>query len=215
VLVVVALWAGLSFGGAPAQAALPGDNGRLVCEGQRGDPAPGVSRTEVFSINPDGTEETVLTDNLVRDGDPSFSPDGRNIAFESYRGEDGFSEAYRMAADGSDVKQLTTSGDNEDRSTNWSPDGSRITFHSDRDPVAGDVHSFDIYTMNADGSDQRRITNHPVQDSLPAWSPDGTKIAFLSLRDGNFEIYKMNVDGSDVQRLTRIAAGRLPPDLVS
>jgi Tol biopolymer transport system component len=56
--------------------------------------------------------------------------------------------------------------------------------------------------MNADGSDQTRLTNSVAWDEYPAWSPDGTNIAFASLRDGNYEIYVMNADGSNVRRLT-------------
>jgi len=55
------------MGWTPAQAAFPGDNGRIVCEGTRAPDVPGSSRTEVFSVNPDGSDERVLTDNAVRD----------------------------------------------------------------------------------------------------------------------------------------------------
>lgn len=209
-LLGVAVVAGLSSIGAPAQAAFPGINGRLACEGQRNltvpTPAPpGVSATEIFTVNPDGTAETVLTNNTVRDGDPGFSPDGSLISFESF--VDGFSEAYRMASDGSGVTRLTTSGNNEDRGTSWSPDGTKIVFHSTRDPLPAGApagsSTFEIYVMNADGSNQVRLTNNLAQDSLPAWSPDGSKIAFTTNRDGgDFEIYTMNPDGTNVVRLT-------------
>lgn len=60
----------------------------------------------------------------------------------------------------------------------------------------------DIFVMNADGTNLRRLTDHPANDIWPAWSPDGARIAFPSRRDGNFEIYLMNPDGTDLQRLT-------------
>jgi Tol biopolymer transport system component len=56
--------------------------------------------------------------------------------------------------------------------------------------------------MDADGSNLKRLTDHPDDDRWPTWSPDGTRIAFQSDRDGNWEIYLMNADGSGLFRLT-------------
>ena len=56
--------------------------------------------------------------------------------------------------------------------------------------------------MNADGSDQTRLTDNDAWDDRPTWSPDGSRIAFSSERDGNSEIYVMNADGSDQTRFT-------------
>ena len=56
--------------------------------------------------------------------------------------------------------------------------------------------------MNADGSDVRQVTNHPLRNMRPAWSPDGKRIAFTSVRDGNHEIYVSNTDGTDLRRVT-------------
>jgi Tol biopolymer transport system component len=75
--------------------------------------------------------------------------------------------------------------------------GPEIVFQSARDG------NFELYTMNADGSSQRRLTNSPANDITPAWSPDGTTIAFASDRDGNWEVYTIHPDGSNLTRLTR------------
>jgi len=72
----------------------------------------------------------------------------------------------------------------------------KIVFQSNRDG------NYEIYVMNADGTNQTRLTNNAASDFNPAWSPDGTKIVFDSDRDGNFEIYVMNADGTSQTRLT-------------
>lgn len=84
----------------------------------------------------------------------------------------------------------------EDNLPGWSPDGKKIAFTSNRDGAG------DIYVMNSDGSNVRRLTFTPQAESSSVWSPDGTKIVFDSARDGNREIYIMNADGSDQTRLT-------------
>ena len=135
-----------------------------------------------------------LTDHAYSKGIfPSWSPDGRRIAFESSR--DGDWDIYVMNADGKDIMQITDD-DAWDTSPSWSPDGRRIAFVSRRD---GD---FDIYVMNADGSGVVQLTDDDAGDGGPSWSPDGRRIAFTSDRDGDRDIYVMNADGSDVVQLT-------------
>ena len=78
----------------------------------------------------------------------------------------------------------------------WSPDGTRIALHSNRDL------NDEIYTMAADGSDFRRLTREFAPDTMPAWSPDGTTIAFARGDPARSDLYRMDADGSDTVRLT-------------
>ena len=76
------------------------------------------------------------------------------------------------------------------------PAANRIAFASTRD---GDL---EIYMMDADGSNQTRLTNNPANDASPAWSPDGSRITFHSNRGGDSEIWVMDTNGSNQIRLT-------------
>jgi dipeptidyl aminopeptidase/acylaminoacyl peptidase len=77
------------------------------------------------------------------------------------------------------------------------PQKAQIAFYSDRDG------NYEIYVMDADGNNQRNLTNNPAAGDLgPAWSPDGKKIVFTSDRDGNNEIYVMDADANNPRRLT-------------
>jgi Tol biopolymer transport system component len=102
-------------------------------------------------------------------------------------------------ADGSNPVKLTTHQAG-DRSPRWSPDGTEIAFSSNRD---GD---FEIFVMNADGSDERQVTfNTGAHDRIPSWTADATQIVY----DKNFSaIYVVNADGSGSER--KVADGFVP-----
>ncbi len=155
----------------------------------------------IYVMNADGSGQTRLTDNSAIDGAPSWSPDGRRIAFHSDRDDPDRSDDYRIAgiyvmnADGSGQTRLTDNSAT-DASPSWSPDGRRIAFTSYRDGNG------EIYVMNADGSGQTRLTHISATDAAPSWSPDGRRIAFHSNRDWYWEIYVMNADSFGQTRPT-------------
>ena len=145
---------------------------------------------------------TRLTTDPASDFDPTWSPDGRQIAFRSQR--DGNDEIYVMNADGTCQRNLTNDPVN-DWSPAWSPDGTRIAFARffDANPYT------DLAVINVDGSGLRRLTT--ASGEYPGWSPDGARIAFATAWDGNYEIYVMNADGSDQTRLTNNPAYDMSP----
>jgi WD40-like Beta Propeller Repeat len=143
---------------------------------------------------------------------PAWSPDGQAVAFVSNR--DGNPEIYAMNADGSGQTRLTdpsrlASGARaaSNDSPDWSPDGQRIAFASNRSAL----EAWRLYSMRADGSDVQPLTDNPVpwhNERRPAWSRDGTKVAYVSgpgrdIPVTNSEIYVVDADGANERRLTR------------
>jgi TolB protein len=101
---------------------------------------------------------------------------------------------YAMRGDGSAFGQLPQPA--KGAAPDWSPATHRIVFQSVRDGNS------EIYSMNEDGGEVRRLTHHDAADAEPAWSPDGRRIAFVSDRGGGDDVYVMDADGSHVRRLT-------------
>lgn len=100
---------------------------------------------------------------------------------------------FTMDIDGSNKHQVTN-GQSNNSYPDWSPDGSSLSFVSDRDG------NNEIYVMQSDGSEQIRLTQRPGDDLFPDWSPDGSRIAFSSRGEGN-GLYVMDADGSDQTKL--------------
>jgi len=164
---------------------------------------PTSGAAEIYTIDPDGSNLSVLVSDPAIDATPCWSPDGTRIAFESNRTGD--FEIYAADAGGGNVARLTADP-GFDGWPRWSPDGVRIAFHSDR---TGDS---EVYVMDADGSNVVRLTTNPAVDNLPSWSPDGGRIAFQTDRDGNYEVYTMDADGSDPVDLTQDPGGDYAPE---
>ncbi|MEI7686732.1 MAG: hypothetical protein WCL32_17065, partial [Planctomycetota bacterium] len=76
----------------------------------------------------------------------------------------------------------------------------QIAFTSNRDS------NYEIYVMNADGANVRRVTNHPERDDFPCWTPDGKHLLFVGERNGKFDIYKVEAPAENTTAVT----GTLP-----
>jgi Tol biopolymer transport system component len=161
----------------------------------------GGAQTEIFGMNPDGTERVRLThDPEAFDEDPDWSPDGTQIAFVRV-GDLTTPGIYAMNADGSGSRQIVEDPTGPS-SPSWSPDGARIVFESglgEEETGSGDR---DVYAVEIATGDLTRLTTNPARDEYPALSPDGSRIAFTRQRDGEADIYVMDADGSGVSQLS-------------
>ena len=143
--------------------------------------------------------------NLVRltqgeDSAPVWSPDGRYIAFVRQEGDTAsiytISRGDEGGWDGELATERLTPAVADDTAPAWRADSRSLAFVSGRDGNS------EIYTMEADGSNQRRLTRNAAEDLGPVWSPDGEQIAFVTYLYGAAEILVMNADGSGQRRLT-------------
>ena len=173
-------------------------------------------RTDICVINADGTNLVTLTSanpqlENSESFSPSWSPDGSKLAFASnWNGQRKF-EIWVMNANGTGLVQLTTSVQlgsdgggplfSNDATPAWSPDGSRIAFSSTRDGLS----DTELYVMNADGSNQTRLTDNTADDRNPTWSPDSQRIAFDRNATADIGINIINRDGTNLVNVTHDA----------
>ena len=170
-----------------AQAAFPGQNGKIAYVRLAG------GSMEIFAVNPDGSGEVRLTNNSATEDQPTWSPDGTQIAFTSDR--TGSYEVFVMDADGTHVTQLTHKAATFDWQPAWSPDGEQIAFTREGGGGQG------VFVVPADGGTATKVLSLAHD---PDWSPDGTKIAVSTARTGDLsvEIYAVRPNGTGLTKIT-------------
>ncbi|HMS02667.1 MAG TPA: hypothetical protein PKE51_06820, partial [Gemmatimonadaceae bacterium] len=172
---------------------------------------------DIYTANPDGSDLKRLTNYGVYTAEGILSPDGTKIVFTSMK--DGDLDIYTMNVDGTDVKRLTNTP-GYDGGPWWSPDGTKIVYRAHhpsdsaelaeyRDLLANNMirpSKVELFVMNADGSDNRQITNLGGANFGPTWTPDGQRIIFSSNhtnpRSRNFDLYLVNLDGTGLTQVT-------------
>jgi TolB protein len=169
---------------------------------------------EIISlINPDGSGLEYISPRGMRAIHPSFTPDGSKLTFctddDLHPPRKNDADIYTIDLRTRQVQRLIAGGVNT--FPVWSPDGNHLAFRR----MIGEMNS-EVFVADADGSNQRNLTNHPAFDGWPAWSPDGKRIAFASNRNANYQIFVMSADGTDVQLVAntegRATAPKWSPD---
>lgn len=155
-------------------------------------------------MNADGRDPFYLAE--LDSEQPKWSPDSSQLLFASSLVSDTEiynSEIYKVNSDGSGLSNLTTSLAQE-YAPQWSPDGSKIAFHRNKDTNS----ATDIFVMDADGGNSTALTSSPAHEHSPLWSPDGTMMAFFRYYDDaqccTASIVVIKADGSHPQEIVSI-----------
>lgn len=163
---------------------------------------------QIYILDDNGQSIKRLTYSKTPSEGPIWSPDGSLIMYSNYVDGDN-NEIFLMDTNGKNIKQLTNHP-LRDGHAKFSPDGKKIIFNSQRDDDGQlELKNYELYEMNIDGSDIKRLTNYFEWDTYPSYSPDGKKILWRRIladttapRGYNSEIFIMNRDGSGIKNLS-------------
>lgn len=162
---------------------------------------------EIYVMDGDGGNQRRVTVNRIVDVQPTWSPDGKKIAFVSNRNK-GYLQIWVMDADGVNPVRITHGS--RDVNPDWSPDGKQIAYDAVLHPKDVDRSPHVIFVTDADGTNEKQLIDE--SGVYPSWSPDGTRIAFVSGRHGNInQIYVMDADGKNQKRITYDWVNKLTP----
>ncbi len=154
--------------------------------------------SEIYVASIDGTGLQRLTNEWAIDSSPTWSPDGKQIAFVSARRGD--PHIWIMNADGSgEAKRVTLRG-NYNQTPDWNPNPD---LHLIAFTARDERNKFDIFTVNVDTSEIKRLTQDEGNNEEPSWSPDGNHLAFTSTREGRQQLWIMAFDGSRQRRIMK------------
>lgn len=153
----------------------------------------------------DRTVEPFHKDAAKSEFEPTFSHDGRYVAFAQNHGVLAVQIVIRDRQSNKDAIIPPGPGFSGLRSPAFSPDAARVAYSF------ADGERQQIYSVDLQGENRRTLTDSVGINNWPCYSPDGKRIAFSSTRDGNYEIYVMNSDGGDVRRLTNCRFQDLRP----
>jgi hypothetical protein len=185
----------------PAEATFPGKNGRIAYE---------RNYFVIYTINPNGSGKTKVTNTGVSPSLGDYSSDGKKITYTDYRGNnDNDEEIYTINSNGTGKFQLTKNRTN-DYDPSYSPNGMKIAFASD----VGNYPDYDseIYTMNVHGKNRVRLTNNAPNDFGPDYSPNGKRIAYYDCDGNDNEIVTISAHGGHKFRVTKGAFPSYSPD---
>jgi Tol biopolymer transport system component len=159
----------------------------------------------IWTLSVAGGTATQITDPYNDGRHPTFSPDGRTIAFQGYR--DGGYDIWAISPDGTNQRQLT-SGPFDDREPAWSHDGTRVAFSSDRGPsisagqVDAGIGNYNIWILEVATGKVTQFTTDRADDFMPTWSPDDGEIAFISTRAGGQTIWARSLTSGAERRVS-------------
>lgn len=177
----------------------------------------GLYEYDVYVSRADGSDVRRLTNTPGYDAEATVSHDGSTIVFTSVR--DGDLDIYTMAADGSNVRRLTNEP-GYDGGPFFSADGKQIVYRAYHPTDPRELEDYrrllkqglvrpsklDIFVMDADGSNKRRVTHTNAATFAPFFHPNGKQIIFSSNmhdpRGRNFDLYLVNIDGTGLERIT-------------